>query len=132
MSIPDPPLGAYDSQPDADCAPSGPGDEDLPGPRTRTGTFSLTAGALAMAMGGCPWLPAAVFPEWLRYFPLYLIVPMGICALVSGIGALRDMRGLPDPARGRARAGIALGAVAVIVPVGVVVWGIWVLNSIHG
>ncbi|MET9963024.1 hypothetical protein ABZ128_28825 [Streptomyces sp. NPDC006326] len=128
MSISVPPSGEYGRYPEVDSAPSGHEDEDLPGPRARTGTFSLFAGALAVAMGGFPWLPAAVFPVWLRYFPLYLTVPMGICALVSGIGALRDIRGQLDPARGRARAGIALGAVAATVPVGVVVWGFWVLS----
>ncbi|WP_331721150.1 hypothetical protein [Streptomyces sp. NBC_00454] len=128
MSIPVPPPGEYGPYPKVDSERSGHDSEDLPGPRARTGTFSLSAGALAVAMGGCPWLSAAVFPVWLRYFPLYLIVPMGICALVSGVGALRDMRGWPDRARGRARAGIALGGVAVIVPVAVVVWGFWVLS----
>ncbi|MEU6868058.1 hypothetical protein ABZ924_33310 [Streptomyces sp. NPDC046876] len=129
MRISVPPSGGYGPYPEVDSAPSGHEDEYLPGPRARTGTFSLSAGALAVAMGGCPSLPTAVFPLWLRYFPLYLIVPMGICALVSGVGALRDNRGRPDPARGRARAGIALGAVAVIVPVGFVVWGFSVLSS---
>ncbi|MEU6865380.1 DUF4190 domain-containing protein [Streptomyces sp. NPDC046876] len=129
MSTSVPPSGAYGPYPEMDSAPSGHDDEDLSVPRARTGKFSLSAGALALAMGGCPWLPAAVFPVWLRYFPLYLIVPMGIIALVSGIGALRDTRGRPDPARGWARAGIALGAVAVIVPVGFVVWGFWALSS---
>ncbi|MGW4162552.1 hypothetical protein [Streptomyces sp. NPDC004788] len=103
-------------------------DEDLPSHQARTGTFSLFVGVLAVTIGGCPWLPAAVFPVWLRYFPLYLIMPLGISALISGIGALHDMRGWPTPARRRARAGIALGAVAVIVPVGIVVWGVWVLS----
>ncbi|MFJ9823315.1 hypothetical protein ACIRSU_02945 [Streptomyces sp. NPDC101160] len=122
--------------PSGDCGPhltvdpetSGHDDEDLPGHQARTGAFSLFAGVLAVTMGGCPWLPAAVFPVWLRYFPLYLIIPLGISALFSGVGALRDMRGRPAPARGRARAGIVLGAIAVIVPVGIAVWGVWVLS----
>lgn len=128
MSTPAPPSGKCGPYPNVDSGPCGDDGEVLPSPRARTGTFSLSAGALAVTMGGCPWLPAAVFPVWLRYFPLYLIMPLGICALVSGIGALRDMRGWPTPARGRAWAGIALGAVAIIVPVGVVVWGLWVLS----
>lgn len=61
-------------------------------PQGRTGTCSLLLGVGAVAMFGCPWLPSAV-SSWIRIFPVYLIVPVGICAVVSGVGALRDMRG---------------------------------------
>ncbi|MEU6881421.1 hypothetical protein [Streptomyces sp. NPDC046712] len=81
-------------------------------------------------MGGLPWLPEAV-PPWLRFFPVYLIVPVGICALVSGIGVLRATRGTGAAARRRAWAGTVLGAVAVVVPVGVVVWAFVVLSTME-
>ncbi|MFD5057797.1 hypothetical protein [Streptomyces sp. NPDC058394] len=84
-----------------------------------------------MAMFSCPWLPS-VLPNRIRYFPVYLIVPVGICAVVSGVGALRDMRGQEAADRRRARAGILLGSVAIIVPVAVVVWACWVLSNTYG
>ena len=92
-----------------------------------TGTASLLLGALGVAMLGCPWLPSAVSP-WTRFFPVYLIVPVGICAVVSGVGALRDMRGEVAVDRWRAWVGTGLGAVAIVVPVGVVVWACAVLS----
>ncbi|MEV7174079.1 hypothetical protein AB0O18_30835 [Streptomyces sp. NPDC093224] len=100
---------------------------ELPGPPPRTGAFALSLGVLAVVSGLCPWLPEA-FPPAVRFFPLYLTVPLGICALVAGIGALRDARRVPEAGRGRARAAIVLGAVAAVVPVAVVVWGVSVLS----
>ncbi|QNE79237.1 hypothetical protein F0344_14595 [Streptomyces finlayi] len=82
-------------------------------------------------MFGCPWLPSAVSP-WIRSFPVYLIVPVGICAVVSGVDALRDMRGKDRADRHRARAGIILGSVAIVVPVAVVAWACWVLSGTYG
>ncbi|WP_234432955.1 hypothetical protein [Streptomyces sp. NRRL S-1824] len=99
--------------------------------RRRTGACSLLLGVAAVAMFGCPWLPS-VFPNWIRYFPVYLIVPVGICAVVSGVGALRDMRGQEAADRRRARAGILLGLVASTVPVAVGVWACWVLSNSYG
>lgn len=100
-------------------------------PQGRTGTCSLLLGVGALAMFGCPWLPSAVSP-WIRFFPVYLIVPVGICAVVSGVGVLRDMRGEERTDSHRARAGIALGSVAIIVPVAVVAWACWVLSDTYG
>ncbi|MEU6311949.1 hypothetical protein [Streptomyces sp. NPDC047014] len=102
-------------------------DLKVPARAPRTGALALLLGILAVAMGACPWLPES-FPPGVRFFPLYLVVPVGICAVVAGFGALRDLRRVPEAGRGRARAAIALGAVAVVVPVGLAVWGISVLG----
>ncbi|MFE5480894.1 hypothetical protein [Streptomyces sp. NPDC056527] len=93
-----------------------------------TGVGSLLLGLGAVAMGGFPWLPEAV-PPMVRYFPLYLIIPIGICAIVAGINVLRVRGGVAVAARRRAWAGTALGAVAVVVPVAVVLWAIVVLST---
>ncbi|ORT61981.1 hypothetical protein BKD26_01860 [Streptomyces sp. CB03238] len=82
-------------------------------------------------MFGCPWLPPAT-PNWLQYFPIYLIVPVAICAVVSGVGALRDMRGQEAADRRRARAGVALGSAAITGALAFVVWIFWALDSAHG
>lgn len=76
---------------------------------------------MAVMMLCCPWLPDPV-PTRIRYFPLYLVVPTGICAALSGSVTLRSMRGVADADRPRARAGILLGTVAVIVPLAVIAW----------
>lgn len=94
--------------------------------KRQQGTGSLLLGFLAAAMFGCPWLPSAV-PPWIRFFPVYLIVPVGICAIVSGVSALRAMPGEGTADRRRAWAGIVLGSVAVAVPVALVAWACWVL-----
>ncbi|WP_329124070.1 hypothetical protein [Streptomyces sp. NBC_01353] len=104
---------------------------DQHAPAQVTGVGSLLLGFGAVAMGGCPWLPEALPPP-VRYFPLYLVVPAGICAIVSGINVLRVKSGVAAPARRRAWAGTALGAVAVVVPVGVVVWALAVLSTMEG
>ena len=100
-----------------------------PAYRTADGSMSLFLGAAAVAMIGCPWLPETVW-NWLRFFPLYLVVPTGICAVVSGAGALRDMRGVEGADRRRARAGLTLGTVAVVVPLAVIVWALWVMRDL--
>ncbi|MEV0495367.1 hypothetical protein AB0I23_38105 [Streptomyces atratus] len=83
-------------------------------------------------MFGCPWLPAA-FSPWFRFLPVYFIVPVGVCAIVSGMGDLRAMREEESADRRRARAGIMLGSAAVAVPVAVVIWACWVLRTqTHG
>ncbi|MER5258686.1 MULTISPECIES: hypothetical protein [unclassified Streptomyces] len=89
--------------------------------RRRPGTASLVLGAVAVALFGCPWLPSSVSP-WIRFFPVYAIVPAGVCAIVSGVGVLRDMRGDETADRRPAWAGVTLGAVAVLVPAVLVVW----------
>ncbi|WP_167828854.1 hypothetical protein [Streptomyces sp. MZ04] len=93
----------------------------------RRGAGSLVLGAVAVSMIGCPWLPGGVSP-WLRFFPVYLIVPAGICAVVAGFGALRSLRGEEAADRRWARVGVGLGAVAIVVPVSVVIWA-WVVLS---
>jgi hypothetical protein len=92
------------------------------------GTTSLLLGAVAVAMIGCPLLPTSV-STWIRVFPVYFIVPVGICAVASGFAALRSMRGRDGADRFRARAGVVLGTVAVVVPLAVIVWGIWALSQ---
>lgn len=101
---------------------------DQHGPARVTGVASLLLGLGAVAMGGFPWLPEAI-PPMVRYFPLYLIVPVGICAVVAGVRVLRLKDRAGTTARRRARAGTALGAVAVVVPVAVVLWGVVVLST---
>ncbi|MFJ9850480.1 hypothetical protein [Streptomyces sp. NPDC101150] len=96
-------------------------------PRKSTGTTSLVVGALGVAMTGCPWLPTFV-SHWIRFFPVYFILPFGIWAVVSGIGALRGMRGDEGADRRRARAGVTLGTVAILVPVAAFIWAYWALS----
>ncbi|MFD9029720.1 hypothetical protein ACFVZW_00945 [Streptomyces sp. NPDC059567] len=97
-------------------------------PARVTGVASLLLGLGAVAMGGFPWLPEAV-PPMVRYFPLYLIIPLGICAIVAGVNVLRVKGGVAVGARRRAWAGTALGVVAVVVPIAVVLWGIVMLGA---
>ena len=92
-----------------------------------TGTTSLVMGMVALAFFGCPWLPHAI-PPLLRHFPLYLIVPLGIAAIVYGTEDLRHLRGEEGVDRRRARAGVALGLTAVAVPLAFIVWA-WVSLS---
>ncbi|WP_405607594.1 hypothetical protein OG292_01410 [Streptomyces sp. NBC_01511] len=99
-------------------------------PRGRNGTCSLVLGVLGLMLFGWPWLPTSVDPS-LRYFPVYLVVPVGIAAVVSGIGALRGMREREGADRRRAWAGTVLGSVAVMAPVGVVVWAIWAMSGTY-
>lgn len=94
------------------------------------GTTSLVLGAVAVTMMGCPLLPGSV-SMWLRFTPIYFIFPVGICAVVAGAAALRRMRGQEGANRFRARAGTALGTVAVVVPLAVVVWAIWALSQTY-
>ncbi|MFD6914319.1 hypothetical protein [Streptomyces virginiae] len=79
------------------------------------GTAALALGATAVAMLGCPFLPEQL-PPWIRFFPLYLVLPVAIMALVCGLPDLRAMRGDEVAPRGRARIGVALGTVAILVP----------------
>ncbi|MFI5770462.1 hypothetical protein ACIA74_18270 [Streptomyces sp. NPDC051658] len=99
--------------------------------RGRNGTCSLLLGIGGAAASGCPLLPSVV-SSWIRFFPVYLVVPLGICAVVSGVGALRDMRGPAGADRLRARAGVVLGSMAIVVPVAVVAWAWWALSHLHG
>ncbi|MFF4234022.1 hypothetical protein [Streptomyces sp. NPDC001820] len=94
------------------------------------GTTSLVLGAVAVALMVCPLLPVPV-PMWVRFLPVYFFVPVGISAVVSGIVALRRMRGREGADRFRARAGVALGTAAVVIPLAVIVWAIWALSQAY-
>jgi hypothetical protein len=100
------------------------------GPAPGTGTRSLLLGLGAVAMGACPWLPEAVSP-WIRFLPVYLIVPVGIWAIASGVGVLRAAGGPGPAARRRAWGGTVLGMVAVLVPVGAAIWAFVVLSTMN-
>ncbi|MEU5241629.1 hypothetical protein ACH4UR_35555 [Streptomyces lydicus] len=91
-----------------------------------TGTGSLALGVAAVAVYGSPVL--AFLPRWIRFVPVYLGVPLGICAIVLGVGVLWGMRGDEGADRRRARAGVALGTVAIAVPIALLVWLSWALH----
>jgi lysylphosphatidylglycerol synthetase-like protein (DUF2156 family) len=108
-------------------------DDDLPEDEARppefTGHTALALGAAAVVMLCCPWLPDQV-PMWLRYGPLYLVLPTGILAVLTGVVTLRSMRGVAGAGRRRARAGLLLGAVAIVVPLAGIAWACWELRDI--
>ncbi|MEV8319914.1 hypothetical protein AB0Q95_37725 [Streptomyces sp. NPDC059900] len=93
----------------------------------RPGTVPLVLGAVAVVLLGCPLLPEAV-PPWIRFAPVYAVVPLGVCAIVFGVSDLFGMRGDGAADRRRARAGVVLGTVAILVPLGSVLWAISVLG----
>ncbi|MGW0737069.1 hypothetical protein [Streptomyces sp. NPDC002851] len=62
---------------------------------------------------------------------MYFIMLVGICAVVSGVVALRRIRGREGVDRFRARACVALGTVAVVVPLAVAMWAIWELSQAY-
>lgn len=93
-----------------------------------TGTASMVLGMAAVALFGCPWLPGSV-PSQLRYFPLYLTVPLGICAIVHGIADLHHLRGEAGVDRRRARAGVALGLGAFAGSLALAVWACVALSE---
>ncbi|MFF8813700.1 hypothetical protein [Streptomyces pactum] len=99
-------------------------------PRKRRGTTSLVLGVLAVAMFSCPWLPEFV-SLWLRFLPVYFVVPTAIGAVVSGSFALRRMRDDEGADRRRARAGLTLGTVVLVASLAVLVWAYWVLNQAY-
>ncbi|WP_246586186.1 hypothetical protein [Streptomyces yatensis] len=103
-------------------------EDEAPLPHS-TGNTSLVLGLVAVMMLGCPWLPDPV-PGWMRYLPLYLVLPTGIWAALEGAVTLRSMRGQADADRRRARAGILLGTIAIIVPLAVLAWACWQLRDI--
>ncbi|QKW54983.1 hypothetical protein HUT08_34650 [Streptomyces buecherae] len=70
---------------------------------------------------GCPLLPAAA-SAWVRVVPAYFVLPAGICAVVSGTGALARMRDQAAADRHRARAGVTLGVLAIVVPLVAIGW----------
>lgn len=87
---------------------------------------SLVLGSAAIALYGSPFLH--FLPPWIRLIPVYLTVPLGICAIVFGSAVLYRMRSDEGANRRRARAGVALGTVAIAIPVIVVVWLEWSLQ----
>ncbi|MFE0173326.1 hypothetical protein ACFWZ2_13485 [Streptomyces sp. NPDC059002] len=94
------------------------------------GTTSLALGAAAVAMIICPLLPVPV-PTWVRFLPVYFIVPAGIGAVASGLVALRRMRTQKGADPFRARAGVMLGTVAIVLPLAVILWAIWALSQAY-
>ncbi|MEN2420546.1 hypothetical protein AABB02_20925 [Streptomyces rimosus] len=99
--------------------------EEVQGSR-ETGRGALALGVSSVAVYGTP---ALVFlPLWIRFFPVYLGVPLGICAIVFGVSVLWGMRGDKGADRRRARAGVALGTLALAVPIAGLVWLSWALH----
>ncbi|MFJ8563526.1 hypothetical protein [Streptomyces sp. NPDC093514] len=95
--------------------------EQETGPRPR-GLVPLVLGAAAVAMIGCLFLPEGV-PAWLRFGPVYLVLPVAILAVVLGLLDLRHLRGPQEDegvARRRARIGVALGTLATALPLALV------------
>ncbi|MGW2080594.1 hypothetical protein ACWCOW_27270 [Streptomyces sp. NPDC001939] len=103
--------------------------EQLTARQQPRGTTSLVLGAAAVAMMIWPLLPNPV--PMVRFLPVYFIVPAGIGAVVSGLLALRWGQGQEEVDPFRARAGVALGAAAVVVPLAVIVWAIWALSQAY-
>ncbi|KOU83550.1 hypothetical protein ADK94_20390 [Streptomyces sp. XY593] len=93
-------------------------------PRSR-GTGSLALGVLAVVAFGCPFLPEALLPL-VRFLPLYLVIPLGICAVVWGGPDLWRARRGERPAPVRARIGVLLGTLAVLGPL---VWFFFYLGA---
>lgn len=91
-----------------------------------TGTSSLVLGVAAVAVYGSPFL--VFLPPWIRTPPVYLGVPLGICAIVFGVSVLWGMRHDKGADRRRAWAGVALGTVALAVPIALLVWLSWALH----
>ncbi|MFI2032588.1 hypothetical protein [Streptomyces buecherae] len=96
--------------------------------RQPTGTASLLLGVAAVTLMGCPLLPA-VASAWVRVVPAYFVLPTGICAVVSGTGALARMRDQTAADRHRARAGVALGVLAIVVPLVAIGWAFSMLGQ---
>lgn len=93
------------------------------------GTASLVLGAVALVMIVFPLLLQIPGPLWVRFFPWLCIAPAGIGAVVSGLVVLHQVQGRRDVDAFRARMGITLGTVAVVLPAGVLLWAIWALNQ---
>ncbi|MBH5335859.1 hypothetical protein IHE55_14110 [Streptomyces pactum] len=78
----------------------------------------------------CPWLPETV-SHWIRFLPVYFVVPTAIGAVVSGAFALRRMRGDEGADHRRARAGLTLGTVVLVASLAVLLWAYWALNQAY-
>ncbi|MFG2293346.1 hypothetical protein [Streptomyces sp. NPDC048603] len=90
------------------------------------------AGTAAVVLGGAGLTALTAPLVHPVLMPLALLAPLpGIAAVVCGIVARsRTRRGLA-PAAGPARAGIALGTLAVVVPVLMAGWAFWALNDAY-
>lgn len=95
------------------------------------GTTSLVLGVVAVAMMVCPLLLGTALPTWVRLLPLYFLLPVAGSAVVSGTVALRRMRDHEGADRTRARAGVVLGAAAIVIPLTVITLAIWVLSQVQ-
>ncbi|MGW0902929.1 hypothetical protein [Streptomyces sp. NPDC002853] len=95
------------------------------------GTASLVLGAVAAAMMVSPLLLIPPIPTWARLLPLYLLLPVGLSAVVTGTVALRRMRDQAGADRYRARAGVTLGTAAILIPLTVITWAIWALSQVQ-
>ncbi|MFD9903478.1 hypothetical protein [Streptomyces sp. NPDC059063] len=107
---------------------AGPGAQRATRPQVR-GTASLVLGAAALAMVVFPLLVQLPGPLWIRFSPWICIAPAGIGAVVSGLVVLHRVQGRRDVDAFRARMGITLGTVAVVLPVAALLWVVWVLNQ---
>ncbi|MFE9933700.1 hypothetical protein [Streptomyces sp. NPDC005533] len=90
------------------------------GPRS-TGRGSLFLGIAAVGAIGCPFLPEAVPPP-IRFVPLYLVLPLGVCAIVWGLPDLWRARRDGVAAPVGARVGVPLGAVALVIAAVAAAW----------
>ncbi|MEU3959801.1 hypothetical protein AB0F42_08250 [Streptomyces buecherae] len=95
--------------------------------RQPTGTASLLLGIAAVTLLGCPLSPAMA-SAWVRVVPAYFVLPTGIRAVVSGTGALARTRDQAAADRHRARAGIALGVLAIVAPLTAIGWAFSMLG----
>ncbi len=69
-------------------------------------------------------------PSSMRLLPMYLLGPVGVGAVVSGLVALRRIRDRDGADPSRARTGIALGTAAVMLPLAVLLWVMWELSQV--
>ncbi|MGW0909431.1 hypothetical protein [Streptomyces sp. NPDC002853] len=104
--------------------------DQVAGRQQTLGTASLVLGAVAAAMMVCPLLLVPI-PTWIRLLPLYLLLPVGLSAIVTGTVALRRMRDHEGADRYRARAGVTLGTAAILIPLTVITWAIWALSQVR-
>lgn len=96
------------------------------------GTASLVLGSAALAMVVLPLLVQVPGPLWVRFLPWICIAPSGIGAVVTGLVVLHRVHGRRNVDAFRARMGITLGTVAIVLPAAVLLWLAWALNQAVG